>query len=185
MKKQEEQILVVDIHLTRGLVTLLTLALLAAVLLSYLTWGREEVAASDTQAPLAASTGLRQYYLTESTYNGANASTVCAGGYHMASLWEILDPSNLKYNTDLGNTSGDSGQGPPAWMNGWVRTGYGTTWSAPAGSANCLGWTTSEAAATGTVVRLSVDWTASQDIHIWEALALPCDQSWYVWCVED
>jgi hypothetical protein len=80
--------------------------------------------------PLAASAGLRGYYLTESTYNGAdadgtdgNGAGVCAEGYHFASLWEILDPSNLKYDTGLGMVRDDSGQGPPTfpYFGGWLR----------------------------------------------------------------
>jgi hypothetical protein len=91
-----------------GLVALLTLALLVVALLGYLAWGRDEVAASGPQppldqarnSPLAASAGLRGYYLTQGMYNGAdadgtdgNGAGVCAEGYHFASLWEILDPS--------------------------------------------------------------------------------------------
>jgi hypothetical protein len=46
----------------------------------------------------------------------------------MASMWEISDPSNLRYDTQLGVTTADSGFGPPAGTSfvaffGWVRTG--------------------------------------------------------------
>ncbi|RLC99158.1 MAG: hypothetical protein DRI77_03405, partial [Chloroflexi bacterium] len=76
------------IHYSRrsGLAALLTLALLVAVFLGHLAWGQREAAASGSQASLAASASLRGYYLTTSFYNGANASTVCDSGYHMASL---------------------------------------------------------------------------------------------------
>jgi hypothetical protein len=37
------------------------------------------------------------FYLTKTKHNGAQALTACAAGYHMPSIWEIHDPSNLKY----------------------------------------------------------------------------------------
>ena len=40
----------------------------------------------------------------------------------MASLGEIHDTSNLRYDTDLGLTLADSGFGPPI-VFGWIRTG--------------------------------------------------------------
>jgi hypothetical protein len=85
---------------------------------------------------------LRQPYLTKGKCNGAsadgtngNGAGVCASGYHFASLWEIVDPSNLAYNAALSFAwtdqtpplVSDTGQGPPAARQGWVRTGF---WSA-------------------------------------------------------
>ena len=55
----------------------------------------------------------RSFYLTKTTHTGAQALAACAEGYHMASLWEILNPSNLRYDTELGVVVGDSGFGPP------------------------------------------------------------------------
>ena len=121
-----------------GLVALLTLVLLVAALLAYLAWGQRETAASNLRAPLAASTGMRQYYLTEDPVSDATqALTACHSGYHMASLGEIVDPSNLKYNTTLGDTRDDSSQGPPAFLGGLVRTGYNSDNSTTAGQGNC------------------------------------------------
>jgi hypothetical protein len=200
-----------------GLVGLLALALLVAALLGYLAWGQREVVASGLQAPLdhpfdlaqgraqdrpfdraqdkplASSAGLRGYYLTESTYNGAdadgtdgNGAGVCAEGYHFASLWEILDPSNLKYNTDLGATLGDSGQGPPSYWRGWVRTGYyNTTTTTVAGHANCNAWTSSSDSDSGTYAVLPDYWTTGQDVHVWEVSASKCYMTRRVWCVAD
>jgi len=141
---QDEKTIVIDINLTRGLVVLLALALLVAALLGYLAWGQRDAAASGSQAPLdhaqakplAASSGLRGYYLTQSTYQGNETLTACASGYHFASLWEILDPSNLKYDTDLGMVRDDSGQGPPSYVEGWVRTGYYSSTSSTPGYGN-------------------------------------------------
>jgi len=184
MKRQEGQTLVVNVNLTRSLVALLTLALLTAALLGYLAWGREEAAASSPQAGLAASTNMSQYYLTKTNYNGANASTACASGYHMASLWEILDPSNLEYNTTLGDAKDDSGQGPPTY-SGWVRTGYNDSSANIAGQGNCNTWTSSSPSDHGTFAYLPTDWTTGQDIHIWEVSTWTCASGVPVWCVED
>ncbi len=59
----------------------------------------------------------RKFYLTGSPVDGAAASGACATGYHMASLWEIFDPSGLDYNTSLGMTLEDSAQGPPSFFH--------------------------------------------------------------------
>src|SRR5437899_259888 len=69
----------------------------------------------------------RSFYLTKATHKGFAGETACALGYHMASLWEIHEPSNLSYNTTLGLTGKDTGQGPPSGLSGWIRTGYGDT----------------------------------------------------------
>jgi hypothetical protein len=102
----------------------------------------------------------------------------------MASLWEILDPSHLKYNTALGYTSDDSGEGPPTWLAGWVCTGYGNYNSNTAGMANCNAWSTTSGY--GTNVALSHTWTAGwENIHVWIAGTSSCSLTSQVWCVED
>jgi len=120
-----EQTLVININLTKGLLALLTLALLTGVLLVYLGLVHEPAAASDLQAIYESPSGLRKFYLTDADYDGNNAdgASVCAEGYHFASLWEILDVSNLEYDQDLGATSDDSGHGPPSSIGGWILTG--------------------------------------------------------------
>jgi hypothetical protein len=187
-----------------GLVALVASAVLVAALVGYLAWGRDEVAASGPQAsfgfaqdrPLAASAGLRGYYLTQGTYNGAdadgtdgNGAGVCAKGYHFASLWEILDPSILKYNTDLGMVRDDSGQGPPTlpFVGGWVRTGFGRSGSTTPGIGNCDGWDSSSDSDSGTLARLPSYWTAGQDIHVWQVDTVTCntDVLVRVWGVAD
>jgi len=185
MQEQEKQTLVINVNLTRGLVALLTLALLTAAFLGYLAWGQREVVASSPQAPTAGSTGLRQYYRTMSTYDGSAADTACAPDYHMASLWEILDPSNLKYNATLGWTNDDSGQGPPASYVGWVRTGWSSSSSSMAGLGNCESWSSNSNSDYGTYVSLPGDWAVAQDIGVWDANTRTCEYPMSVWCVED
>ena len=187
-------------HRRSGLGTLLVLALLVVAFLAYLDWNQHQVAASGPHAsfshaqdiPLAASSGMRQYYLTITIYNGANAdgtdgngAGVCVDGYHFASLWEIVDPSNLKYDTDLGVTRDDSGQGPPSYLGGWVRTGYSSNNDSIPGWGNCDAWASNDSGHRGTFASLPRDWTAGGDIYVWEVGAGPCDLSRYVWCVAD
>jgi hypothetical protein len=132
--------------------------------------------------------------LTQGTYNGAdadgtdgNGAGVCAEGYHFASLWEILDPSHLKYNTTLGVTHADSGQVPPAVTVGWIRTGSGRSSSSTPGIGNCDGWDSSSDSDWGTLARLPRDWTAGQDIHVWQVDTTTCNTAVLVrvWCVAD
>jgi hypothetical protein len=183
-----------------GLVGLLALTLLMASFVAYLAWNQHEVAASGPQASfsyararsLAASAGMRQYYLTTTYHNGAgadgtdgNGAGVCADGYHFASLWEILDPSNLKYDTGLGVTRDDSGQGPPSYLGGWVRTGYASSTDSIPGWGNCNTWTSSDSGDRGTYAYLPRDWTEGGDIYVWEVYAPQCNLNGYVWCVAD
>jgi len=182
-----EQTLVININLTRGLVALLTLALLTGVLLGYLGLVHEPAAASDLQATYESPSGLRKFYLTDVEYYGNNAdgAIVCTEGYHFASLWEILDVSNLEYNQDLCTTNDDSGYGPPSSIGGWIRTGYSENNDVIPGKANCTNWSTTSG--DGTTVKLVPNWVDSsiKDIHVWDVENHPCSSSGYVWCVED
>jgi len=196
MKDQSEHTLVVNIHLTRGLVILLCAALLTVAWLGSLAWGQKEAAASGRQdaltsapaGPLAATADMRRYYLHGAVLNATQALTACASGYHMASLWEMLDTSHLQYNPALGVFATDSGSGPPTVWSGWVRTGYGSDNGTTdiAGQANCSAWTSSNSAHHGTVVSLPSNWTtAPQDIHVWTVSTASCGDPADVWCVED
>jgi len=181
------------------LAALLALAVATVTFLGYLAWGQAKAAASgSTLATLAAAAPaayapMRKYYLTQSKVTGSGALTACAPGYHMASLWEILDPSNLAYDTDLGFSRADSGAGPPTGSDGdgqgWVRTGWRT---GPCGGGailgvgelNCEAWTTDSAL--GTVTWLDPTWNNTfWDITVWEAELDICGGDHRVWCVED
>jgi len=131
--------------------------------------------------------GERRFYLTQNYVNGANALTACAAGFHMASLWELLDVSNFRYDTLLGTTADDSGQGPFVG-GGWVRTG---TYSYPGvfdpGSASCSAWTSSSGTQNGSLAGLDTYWNDSNvtDIPPWYPFAVSCNNVNKVWCVED
>jgi hypothetical protein len=139
--------------------------------------------------------GVRHFYLTRTLHTAIQAPTACSEGYHFASIWEIADPSSLKYDTALGWTSSDSGTGPPtavpffaaAWTaRGWVRTGYEASSSDTPGLANCYAWGTNSEFARGTVANLPSNWTGGgQDIGVWNADVRSCDRYCWVWCVQD
>jgi hypothetical protein len=131
------------------------------------------------------------FYLTTSTHNGAQAEAVaCEAGFHMASMWEIVDVSNLRYDTGRGVTSDDSGSGPPQYDIGWIRTGD-LSWTAnDVGMANCAAWASDKATDYGTWVHLgdptASDWnSAASKISPWEAGTKLCHFAINVWCVED
>lgn len=142
--------------------------------------------------------GPRRFYLTENSFTGSQALTACAAGYHMSSMWEIVDPSNLKYDTSLGATTADSGFGPPTLVvvnadlifnRGWVRTGARSS-SLSAGDPglrNCDAYTSDAENAVGTVAWLPRDWattllhpTAPFDVEV-----AVCSTPQQVWCVQD
>jgi hypothetical protein len=181
-----------------GLLALLVLAALVLVFLGYLAWGQVQAAASlqtpevvqAPQAVQATTTGMHQYYLTNaSSYVGSQPKDACAIGYHMASLWEILDPSNLRYNVNLGYYREDIGMGPPSATFGWIRTGYDSDDGSihGPGQANCSTWDSGSSGDYGTVVRLPSDWanTAQQDISVWDAALRECSAVAPTWCVAD
>lgn len=126
----------------------------------------------------------RRFYLTQASHDGASALTACAPGFHMASLWEIHDPSRLHYDFALGVDNLDAGSGPPTGNPGWIRTGFGGTGSSP-GSAHCLAWTQGLGSEMGTAVALPFQW-GSEPVVPWDPGAFPCDfPPRRVWCVED
>jgi hypothetical protein len=122
---------------------------------------------------------MRHFYGGEQTQgDGAtgtdgNGAGVCAPGYHFASVWEMLDISNLKYDTTLGRVIDDSGMGPPAF-GGWARTGW---WARD--DLNCNGWQSNDENHRGTYIDLH-PFNYEIEITTW-----PCDTTFPVWCVED
>ena len=135
-----------------------------------------------------ASTAGRKYYLTKDTFPGSDALTACASGYHMASLWEIFDPSNLKYNTILGLKNDDSGSGPPSDRNGWVRTGASSNVSNTPGHGNCAVWSSGSNSDFGTAAELEDNFVIQSDdrVNPWTSSAISCDATFVrVWCVQN
>lgn len=149
------------------------------------------------QTTAASADTRRAFYVTISEYNGAQALAACAPGFHMAAIYEILDPSNLRYAT---NTEGvndvkrwpDSGVGPPTGEGGWARTGWASSGSSVEGRGNCFAWTSSDAGHYGTYVMLVRDWASAtgtgnpaQIVTPWDSFIHTCDDLDNVWCVQD
>lgn len=130
--------------------------------------------------------GSRKFYLTKTGHVGNEALTACAGGYHMASVWEISDPSNLRYDTEFGATLADSGFGPPSGetlTTGWIRTGSRASLSSPSGTANCNAWTVGTNIGLGSTAWFTNTWNnfpASLRTD-----AAECGSAVHVWCVQD
>jgi hypothetical protein len=130
----------------------------------------------------------RKFYLTQTQHNGGQALSACTAGYHMASLWEIHDPSNLRYNTELGFMADDSGFGPPSELGGWIRTGFAASAdnNSSAGKTNCNAWTSASDGDFGTAVRPSNSWSdAASAVTPWVAGQPSCNLNTRVWCVQD
>ena len=130
----------------------------------------------------------QRYYRTTAAFNGADADNPgnCAAGFHFASLWEIFDTSALRYDTSLGTTAADSGQGPPSQDEGWIRTGNNSSATNAAGLGNCLAWTSSSATDLGSKAFLPGPW-ASPGLQSspWGSVPRSCSTFGRIWCVED
>jgi hypothetical protein len=129
----------------------------------------------------------RKFYLTTTTHDGLQAPTACTTGYHMASLWEIFDPTDLRYERTLGLNNDDSGSGPPANLSGWIRTGANAQTGAGPGDANCNAYTSNNNADHGTAVQLSEEWdSAANAVAPWDPFVeRQCNIPFNVWCVQD
>jgi hypothetical protein len=147
-----------------------------------------EISNLEAQVASLPNKGPRKFYLTQTSHIGDQVLTACAAGYHMASLWEIHDPSNLRYDTQLGTTKADSGFGPPNFF-GWIRTGNipgGVGFGLETGQANCGAWTSPGInGPRGTIA--SLGWSTSfLDLPSpWVAVTAGCEFPFRVWCVQD
>jgi hypothetical protein len=146
------------------------------------------------------STWPRKYFITATEYQPTiiSVAKACGPGFHFASLFEILEPSGLLYDTKnplafYQPSNYDQGSGPPTFRAGWIRTGFVRFADTDApGQSNCNSWTTNNVEAFGTAVTLSGAWNnlyAQEDaIPIapwWIAIAYQCNQQLPVWCVSD
>lgn len=183
---QPEKIFVVDLRLSKKLMLLHFAALVIVALL--VSFAIRQDSASAEEMAVTSTDGMRQFYLSTMYRAGDAALNGCSYGYHMASIWELADPSNLKYNTTLGyvRVDGDSGWGPPTVYRGWVRTGYSSYHLSTAGQANCDVWSTDDSQSFGTVAILPDSWTSNtDDVGVWAVAADTCGNWRPVWCIED
>ena len=143
-----------------------------------LVWHPDQAVASTAQAE---QTTRVEYYLTQEQYPGDQVPSACGLGFHTASLWEILDTTNLRYNTRLGYTRRDSGYGPPT-TGGWVRTGHASDSTDLAGEGNCEDWTS--ISGYGSWVYLPGNWEAGYETLMgWAVGTRACSEPLQVWCV--
>jgi hypothetical protein len=170
-----------------------------AALIAFITWRfagtrpaflNSDLAADTAQAPAAWS--ARMFYLSKNAVPGGGAPAACSAGFHMASIYEVLNVSTLRYDTTLGLASADSGQGPPGLSFGWIRTGL--VGDPP---HTCNGWTSSSpvAAYQGFAIRLNAlagSPAPAFGLQPWEFLgygdrsnSANCDTRHNVWCVQD
>ncbi len=111
----------------------------------------------------------------------------------MASLFEVMDPSNLRYATGQAGAfydplNVDQGAGPPSGHFGWIRTGNVSIGQSYVDVVpNCVNWTTGANDNDGTVAILDSNWIADPSTIAgrWKASATACDSPFPVWCVQD
>jgi hypothetical protein len=192
-KATNGEVIVINLKLN-GILLLLVIGLLVFLFLwGLLGLGYREAAANEfplSNTALLSSNSMRKFYLTPSNYPSSQAVSICEEGYHFASLWELLDTTNLAYAQELGAVwqAGDLGSGPPSELPGWIRTGYESEADTGIpGRDNCNGWTTLDNGFDGTTAELRSDWTGTGGnyFHGWEVYVVDCSQEQGVWCVED
>lgn len=130
---------------------------------------------------------LRAFYLTKTRHTGDQALIVCAAGFHMASMWDVVDPSNLRYDDTLGfqHPNQDS-SGAPSGIQGWMATGTEPVAAGLPGETNCSAWTSSSDDLLGTAASLELVWNSTATaVSPWHALTLTCNRPERVWCLED
>ena len=135
----------------------------------------------------------KTYYLTATSFTGGGAITACDSGFHMASLSEIRDPSNLQYAI----VSIPVHEAPPSTVEsshklnhmGWIRTGEAPLCEYP---DNCDFWTSSSDRQSGTTMerhssRGSVrpEPSVKDPITSWHKTLTSCALPEHVWCMED
>jgi hypothetical protein len=144
---------------------------------------------------LVAAVSARRYYITQMMVLPTAAPSQCATGFHFASIWELINESNLRYAYDHPDAYvvTDSGYGPPAIYPGWIRTGQYAEDSDLLGFANCEGWTSDAGLTYGTLAGPNANWAdptwggAYTQIPgtPWIATTIECLVGNPVWCIED
>ena len=153
------------------------------------------------QASAAVAPEPRRFYLSSAQVQGDAPLFVCAAGFHMASLWELVEVSLLEYRADHPDAAAptaDMGDGPPSGTRGWVRTGGAASVVSQAGVGNCDGWQSQGVAGfdggalggggidSGSLAQLNDSWgQAATAISPWLGSTDGCASMHPVWCIED
>jgi len=133
------------------------------------------------------------YYLSKNSFDGGDAIKACDLGFHMASISEIQDPSNLQYanksTTASDSLVDDQSKGPPLFHMGWVRSGV---YPSSGFVYDCEDFRDKYETQLGTTLALydlpfNSDTTqpASYPTKGWYTTRYTCSQPEPVWCVED
>ena len=119
----------------------------------------------------------KSFYLTVTDHDGADAPFACVPGFHMASIYEILDPTGLTYDSGLGVTPADAGNGPPAGAvyQGWMRGGHDAAGSGGVFQANCQAYQSNNPQEVGVAAHLGI--TGINAPEPWIAQPVACDQA--------
>jgi hypothetical protein len=125
-------------------------------------------------------TDRRRYYMSVSRTTGDGPLGLCRTGFHFASMWELINPSALAYDTWLGEVRDDSGTGPPGYDLAWARNGYQSNGSSIRG--NCGDWTNGTS---GKGNALKLDTSSGDAQPIWKSEFRDCFDLFPAWCVED
>jgi hypothetical protein len=123
--------------------------------------------------------GPRTFYVTPGLFTGNEALKACGAGYHLASYFEIREPSNFAYDIRRGLRHARYQAGPPVSNGGggydplqaWLDDGQ-----APNADSNCTGWTDS----TG-----SRGQTMYLYLRTYAFVQADCGEEHHVWCVSD
>ncbi|MEZ4334949.1 MAG: hypothetical protein R3F35_24590 [Myxococcota bacterium] len=141
--------------------------------------GRDIVGGRDTGGNVCsdgscAEAGRRRYYLSLAIVGGGSAGTVCDPGFGVASVWELHDPSALRYDVDRGFTD-NAGTGPPRpGLQGWAYM--------DSSLGNCSDWSASTG--NGTYISLEEN-PALQEVGPWLIQVAGCSTTGArVWCIE-
>ncbi len=129
----------------------------------------------------------RRFYLTTTLYDGSQADNAgnCAAGFHFASLWEIHDVGALHYDTNLGVSAADAGNGPPSSNAGWIRSGLDSPVALPC-SASTTPWSTTAGLGPSVFLEHWFSWqNAAELTSPWRPASNSCASPQNIWCVED
>jgi hypothetical protein len=148
--------------------------------------------------PQGAAAGGARVITINGSANGTGALDACPADYHMASMWEIREPSALRYEpTGYLFPNIDHGDGPPGGVVAWVRTGTGRNANGGfTNPPNCRMWTSVATGDFGALASLTALWnpepsglgipaTYSVPAAVWVIKEEACDQPHPVWCVKD
>jgi hypothetical protein len=126
------------------------------------------------------------FYVTSGLFAGNQALTACAAGYHLASYWEIHEPSNFAYDRGRGLRNANYQFGPPVAegsgtydpLQAWLDNGR-----TPASNSNCSGWIDSSGSQGLTAYLASRETNYNTPYYLFGNT--DCGEQHHVWCASD